>query len=153
MDYTQQPTDSTLCIQLIPLSFLWWFENGLVFLLFTEGKFIFLVISAPKNTDRRQPSETWFLWPVSLLFLQSSLGDNGPYSGRLCLLKNVCSIVLHGVQILIPPQKTVLDFYLAWHDRRPSKYSRAVLHKSWHSIVKITWWTIWLAQNSSIFND
>ena len=60
-------------------------------------------------------------------------------------------MVLRGIQFLIPPQQTVLDFYLTWHDRRPS--SASVLFKSWHSIVKITWWKIWLARNNFIFSD
>ena len=65
--------------------------------------------------------------------------------------QNVWSSILRGSQIVIPPQLSILDFYLAWHDKCPSKSTASILHSNWHSILKLTWWSIWLARNNSIF--
>ena len=67
--------------------------------------------------------------------------------------QNVWSSILRGFQIVIPPQLSIMDFYLVWHDKRPSKSTASILHLIWHSILKLTWWYIWLAHNNSISCD
>ena len=63
------------------------------------------------------------------------------------------AMVLNGVQLTLPLQSSVKYLYLAWDEHRPSKNRATVLHKFWHSILKINLWSLWISRNNCVFNN
>lgn len=67
--------------------------------------------------------------------------------------RSVLEIILRDVLSSFSIQNSEIEFYIAWHENRPVKSHSEILHNNWHSILKFTWWAIWIARNCCIFKD
>ena len=96
-------------------------------------------------------------------------GFNGPFWCCFCKLalettyhlligydfsKMVWGLVLHGSSFHVPTHSSVNEFYLSWSELRPHILVKdADWHMYWFSILKITFWKLWIARNNCNFNN
>lgn len=68
--------------------------------------------------------------------------------------KEVWGLILHELQITVPPFNSVADLFDSWNQCYPNKIpSKSFWRKIWNAIPKFVCWQIWLTWNDLIFNE
>ena len=94
-----------------------------------------------------------FYGPFCYCFCKSALEAANPLLVECVFSRNAWAMVLHGVQLTFPQQNSVKELYTAWYNGCPSTNQATMFHKSWHSILKFTMWSLWLARKECVFNN
>jgi hypothetical protein len=65
----------------------------------------------------------------------------------------VWSLTLHGLNVVVPSNISVVDLFTNWKDRYPLLSMKTLWARIWISIPKYVCWKLWLARNEQIFNN
>ena len=128
-------------------------ENCLEFSMSSEGEFFSWLLLHNKVLTGDNILKCGFNGPFQCFFCKSALETDDHLLIDCAFSKLVWELVLHSSNFSIPIHNTINSFYLSWHDQHPQKYDSVIWHKHWHSILKYTWWSLWIAGNNYIFND